>query len=123
MNIKTVPLTDQGARLVDMVLPLTCQQIAAANVNGGNGQVTVGFRPEDYDVVGEGEGGMPITVDLVEELGSDAYVYGHTILDGSGERFAVRSHGRNTPTLAEVVNIRPRPGKHHAFHTVTGNRL
>jgi hypothetical protein len=32
--------------------------------------VTVGFRPEDTDLVTETEGGMPILVDLVEELGS-----------------------------------------------------
>src|ERR671935_254005 len=46
MNIKTVPLTDQGARFVDMTLPLSREQIAAARGDGGGNQVTVGFRPE-----------------------------------------------------------------------------
>src|SRR5688500_50949 len=63
MNIKTVPLTDQGGRFVDMVLPLTREQVEAANEGEGNNRVTVGFRPEDCDLVGEGEGGMPIVVD------------------------------------------------------------
>src|SRR2546426_7673701 len=49
MNIKTVQLTDQGARFVDMILPLTREQIAAANTEGGDGKGTVGFRPEDSD--------------------------------------------------------------------------
>ncbi len=123
MNIKTVPLTDQGARFVDMILPLTREQIAAANADGGNGRVTVGFRPEDCELVGEGEGGMPITVDLVEELGSDEFVYGHAVLEGSSERFTIRTSGERTPHLAEIVNVRPHTDKHHAFHAVTGQRL
>jgi multiple sugar transport system ATP-binding protein len=123
MNIKTVPLTDSGARFVDMVLPLTREQIAAAQAEGGNGRVTVGFRPEDCDLVGEGEGGMPVTVDLVEELGSDEFVYGHAAIEGADERFTVRTSGRHTPSLAETVNVKPRPDSHHAFHAVTGRRL
>jgi len=42
---------------------------------------------------------MPITVDLVEDLGSDEYVYGHAILEGSSARFVVRTSGRATPEL------------------------
>jgi multiple sugar transport system ATP-binding protein len=123
MNIKTVPLTDEGARFVDMILPLTREQVAEARAEGGDNKVTVGFRPENCDLVGEGEGGMPITVELVEELGSDEYVYGHAILEGSSERFTVRTHGRRTPELGEVVNVKPHAGSHHAFHAVTGKRL
>jgi multiple sugar transport system ATP-binding protein len=123
MNIKTVPLTDQGARFVDMVLPLTREQIQKANAEGGDGKVTVGFRPENCDVVGEGQGGMPITVDLVEELGSDEFVYGHATMEGSSERFTIRTSGERTPHLAEVVNVKPHPDAVHAFHAVTGQRL
>jgi multiple sugar transport system ATP-binding protein len=122
MNIKTVPLTEQGARFVDMVLPLTREQIATA-AEGGDGKVTVGFRPEDSDLVGENEGGMPVTVDLVEELGSDEFVYGHAAMEGSDERFTIRTSGGRTPNLAEVVNVKPRADRHHAFHAVTGQRL
>jgi multiple sugar transport system ATP-binding protein len=123
MNIKTVPLTDQGARFVDMLLPLTRQQVEAARADGGGDTVTVGFRPEHCDVVGEGEGGMPVTVDLVEELGSDEYIYGHAILEGSSERFTVRTSGGHAPELGQIVNVKPHPDKHHAFHAVTGKRL
>jgi multiple sugar transport system ATP-binding protein len=123
MNIKTVPLTDDGARFVDMLLPLTREQISAVRADGGGHQVTVGFRPEHYELIGEGEGGMPVTVDLVEELGSDEYVYGHANLEGSSERFVVRTNGHATPELGSVVNVKPHPGRHHAFHATTGRRL
>jgi len=124
MNIKTVPLTESGARFVDMTLPLSREQVAAAR-EGGMDAVTVGFRPEHCDLVGESEGGMPITVDLVEELGSDEFVYGHAILEGSNERFVVRSTGggRRTPGIGDTVNVKPRPDRHHAFHAKTGRRI
>jgi multiple sugar transport system ATP-binding protein len=66
---------------------------------------------------------MPITVDLVEELGSDEYVYGHAVLEGESERFTIRTPGHETPGLGQVVNVRPQSGRHHAFHAVTGVRL
>jgi len=122
MNIKTVRLTEAGAKFVDMILPLTREQVATA-AEGSNGQVTVGFRPEDCDLVTSTEGGMPIVVDLVEELGSDAYVYGHAAMDGADERFVVRTDGRREPSLGETVHVKPRTDHHHAFHAVTGLRI
>jgi multiple sugar transport system ATP-binding protein len=123
MNIKTVPLTESGADFSGMVLPLTREQVAAARAGEGSGTVTVGFRPEDSDLVSQSEGGMPILVDLVEELGSDAYVYGHVSLSGADERFVVRTDGRSTPHMGETVYVKPRSGHHHAFHAVTGVRI
>ena len=120
MNIKTVSTVEAGACFADMTLPLTREQLDAARLDGGNGRVQVGFRPEACDLVGEHDGGMPIQVDLVEELGSDAYVYGHVALDGHDERFVVRTESRRAPRLAEIVHVKPRPGAHHAFHAVTG---
>src|SRR5262249_4279120 len=68
MNTKAVPLPGSGANFAGMTLPLPREQVAEAHNGGGNGTVTVGFRPEDTDLVAETEGGMPILVDLVEEL-------------------------------------------------------
>ena len=92
MNIKTVPLTEQGADFGELPMPLTREQVEAARAEGGDGKVTVGFRPEDCDLVGPTEGGMPVVVELVEDLGSDANVYGHAALDGA--RRAVRGPHR-----------------------------
>jgi multiple sugar transport system ATP-binding protein len=123
MNIKLVPLTDTGAKFAEMTLPLSRDQIEAARSNGGSSHVQVGFRPEDTDLVGPGDGGMPIHVDLVEELGSDAYVYGTVALEGQDERFVVRTDPRRSPRLGDIVYVKPRVGSHHAFHAVNGRRL
>jgi len=110
-----------GARFDGLILPLDRDQVVAAGTEGGNGEVTIGFRPEDTDLVGENDGGLPVTVELVEELGSDAFVYGSTP-DG-GDRIVVRTSGRNTPRMADTVYVRPHVGAHHAFHARTGVRL
>ncbi|MQA28002.1 MAG: sn-glycerol-3-phosphate ABC transporter ATP-binding protein UgpC [Micromonosporaceae bacterium] len=124
MNIKTVPLSEEGGRFGKVFLPLTREQIAAAREgDGANGSVQVGFRPEDTDLVGEGTGGVPVLVDLVEELGSDAYVYGHADFDGSEERFVVRTDGRNAPEMGQTVYVKPKVGHHHVFHAVNGERI
>ncbi|GAA1803266.1 sn-glycerol-3-phosphate ABC transporter ATP-binding protein UgpC [Planosporangium flavigriseum] len=123
MNIKTVPLVEGGATFADMVLPLDRDQTEAAAADGGSLHVQVGFRPEDTDLVGPEDGGMPIHVDLVEELGSDAYVYGTVALEGQDERFVVRADPRRAPSLGDTVYVKPRAGHHHAFHAVTGQRL
>ncbi|HKE67304.1 MAG TPA: sn-glycerol-3-phosphate ABC transporter ATP-binding protein UgpC [Micromonosporaceae bacterium] len=121
MNIKTVPVDNAGAHFSGLTLPLTREQYDAAVADGGDGQVTVGFRPEDCDLVGESEGGLRVTVEIVEELGSDAYVYGSS--EDGGERIVVRTDGRTTPRMADTVYIRPRVGTHHLFHAQSGVRL
>ncbi|MBE1486606.1 ABC transporter ATP-binding protein [Plantactinospora soyae] len=123
MNIKTVGLTDNGAMFDTLAIPLTREQIAAAKAEDGNGKVTVGFRPEDCDLVSESEGGLPLVVELVEDLGSDANVYGHAAIDGSSERFVVRTDRRHMPSMGDTVYVKPRTGRNHAFHAVTGNRI
>ena len=122
MNIKTVDLNEQGAIFAQMLLPLTREQVAAAR-EGGASKVTVGFRPEDTDVVSPSEGGMPILVDLVEDLGSEANVYGHVDIEGSQERFVVRTDRRTMPSMGQTIFVKPRVGAHHAFHSVNGERI
>src|SRR3954452_22039037 len=121
MNIKTVPLTETGGNFGPLVLPLTREQASAAQ--SGDGKVTVGFRPEATDIVPPNEGGLPIVVDLVEALGSDANVYGHAELDGGSERFVVRTDRRHMPTMGETVFVRPQPNQVHVFNAVSGERI
>jgi multiple sugar transport system ATP-binding protein len=121
MNLKTVLLTDTGADFGPLAVPLSREQVAAAQ--GGDGKVTVGFRPEETDLVGESEGGMPLQVDLVEDLGSDVNIYGQALLEGSSERFVVRTTRHHQPGLGETVYIKPQTGEVHLFNAKTGERI
>jgi multiple sugar transport system ATP-binding protein len=123
MNIKTVPLTEDGAQFAQMTVPLTREQVEAARAGDGDGKVTVGFRPEDCDLVGETEGGMPIVVELVEDLGANANIYGHADLEGGSERFVVTTERRHMPNMGNTVYVKPRVGQQHAFHAETGERI
>lgn len=122
MNIKTVPLTESGATFGALNLPLTREQVAAAQ-QGGDGKVTVGFRPEAAEVVTESTGALPIVVDLVEDLGSDANVYGHSEVGGASERFVVRTERRYMPSMGETVYIKPNPSALHVFNAGSGQRI
>jgi multiple sugar transport system ATP-binding protein len=121
MNLKTVPLTESGASFAELAVPLNREQVAAAQ-NGG-GKVTIGFRPESTDIVSPTEGGLPIVVDLVEDLGSDANVYGHAAMDGGSERFVVRTDRRHMPTMGETVYIKPQANQVHVFNATSGARI
>jgi multiple sugar transport system ATP-binding protein len=121
MNIKTVPLTDAGGAFAEMTLPLTREQVESAR-EGGDSQVTIGFRPEDTRLVSPSEGGLPIVVELVEDLGAHANVYGHATLDGESQRFVATIDRKDMPTLGDTVYFKP-GSEHYAFHAVTGNRL
>jgi multiple sugar transport system ATP-binding protein len=121
MNLKTVLLTDTGADFGPLAVPLSREQIAAAQ--GGDGKVTVGFRPEETDLVGEADGGLPLKVDLVEDLGSDVNIYGQALLEGSDERFVVRTTRHHQPGLGETVYIRPQTGEVHLFNAGSGLRI
>jgi multiple sugar transport system ATP-binding protein len=121
MNLKTVALTESGAEFGSLAVPLNRDQMSSAQ--GGDGKVTVGFRPEATDVVTPNEGGLPIVVDLVEDLGSDANVYGHAELEGGAERFVVRTDRRHMPHMGETVYIKPQANQVHLFNAVTGHRI
>ena len=71
MNLLSAKPTEGGAKIGDYVVPIDRE--AASKMKG---DITVGVRPESWRMVGEGEGGLPVKVTVVEELGADAYIYG-----------------------------------------------
>ncbi|QKD80372.1 MULTISPECIES: ABC transporter ATP-binding protein [Actinomyces] len=98
------------------------------------GKITIGFRPESLEVVSASdEHSIPVRVSFVEELGSDAYIYGELVGAegsedklGSGEdssQIIVRVPPRTAPGAGETVNVRIKPGQEHIFSAATGERL
>src|SRR5512134_1264581 len=85
-------------------------------------KITVGVRPEDMDLVGEGQG-LQTVVNLVEELGADAYVYGTAEVDGQPHDIIARVDGRKPPAKGEQVSLAPKQGHLHLFSTTSGERL
>ncbi|NIJ11857.1 multiple sugar transport system ATP-binding protein [Saccharomonospora amisosensis] len=123
MNLTTAVLTDAGAELDGLTVPLE-RDLLAGEQAAGLREVTVGIRPEGLRPASAGEPAMELRVELVEVLGSDAYVYGKVEVGGRQERFIVRTDARSTPSFGEVVRVALRdPGVAHTFHPKTGERL
>ncbi|MDJ0321124.1 sn-glycerol-3-phosphate ABC transporter ATP-binding protein UgpC [Pseudarthrobacter sp. PS3-L1] len=118
MNLLELPVVDGGVQFGGTVFPVPQDVLASAN----GSTVTVGSRPEDLETVGNGEG-LQVEVDVVEELGADAYVYGHADLDGKSHDIVARVDGRRPPMKGDTIFVRPQSGQVHLFDTKTGLRL
>ncbi|MDI9916780.1 sn-glycerol-3-phosphate ABC transporter ATP-binding protein UgpC [Rhodococcus sp. IEGM 1379] len=83
-------------------------------------KITVGVRPESFEMV---DRGIPVTVDVVEELGADAYVYGHTMIDGNRHELVIRSKANTPPPIGSRIDVLPVAASMHLFDPTTGTRL
>jgi len=100
------------------VMALTPAQRAALT----GSQVTIGVRPEGWDIVSPAEG-LAATVEVVEELGSDSYSYVTPQMEG-GRTIVVRAANAATvPLKGDVIGLRPKTEALHLFDTTSGLRL
>jgi len=117
MNLFAADVTEGGVKFGSAVVPVDRATLGSAT------QVTIGVRPEDV-VVSTGESsGLRVEVDLVEELGADGYLYGHTEVNGKRIDIVGRVDGRQHPNAGDVVYITPKTGHVHIFDVESGERL
>jgi len=92
------------------------------SVPGGapNGTYVLGLRPESLDVASEG---LPARVEVVEDVGADAYVFCSAELGGESTRLIARAEARRAPQQGDRVSLRPRAEEAHLFDPVSGTRL
>ncbi|MGW4244672.1 ABC transporter ATP-binding protein [Nocardia sp. NPDC004722] len=83
-------------------------------------KIVVGIRPEHLDTAAVGRG-ITIEVDVVEELGSDAYIYGRTV--GDGEAIVARADWRNPPTRGDRLTLAATEQHIYFFDAEDGSRL
>ncbi|MFE2376596.1 ABC transporter ATP-binding protein [Streptomyces sp. NPDC059398] len=135
MNLVEVPITDGGVKFGNSVVPVSREALAAASEKGDT-TVTVGVRPEHFEVVEHDEvpkslakdsadapAGLAVAVNVVEELGADGYVYGSAEVNGTDKELVVRVNGRKVPDKGTKLHVVPRTGEIHVFSTSTGERL
>ncbi|NJA59492.1 ABC transporter ATP-binding protein [Streptomyces sp. NEAU-H3] len=131
MNLIEVPIADGGVKFGNSVVPVNRDALKAAS-DKGDKTVTVGVRPEHFDVQTEGSGagltkdapaGLPVTVNVVEETGADAFIFGTVEIGGETKDLVIRGNSRAVPAKGEVLHVVPRPGESHVFATSTGERL
>ncbi len=133
MNIGTFAVLEGYAQVGRARIAVPRQVISDLTPDDKN-QITIGFRPESLDVVPEGTpDAIPVVVNLVEELGSDAFVYGaltnefgaaEAVHSGAGDaQVIVRVDPRQVPGKGETIWVRIRTGEQHLFHAGSGERI
>src|SRR3954447_15326727 len=70
MNLIQAQIVDGGAKIGDYVVPIARDLLAKA---GDDKTLTIGVRPEALHLADKG---LPVKVSVIEELGSDAFLYG-----------------------------------------------
>jgi multiple sugar transport system ATP-binding protein len=98
------------------------------NAARADGKITIGFRPEGLDLASEGTpNAFPVNVDIVEELGSDAFVYAEPAAGGASalrtENVIARIDPHDAPRKGDRVWLKPKEDAMHFFSTSTGQRI
>ena len=99
MNLVSAPRVDGGVQVHGFTVPVERSILDKAS----GSTVLLGVRPEDLQVADEG---IAITVNLVEELGADTYVYGaFESADGTATDIVARGHV--SPRIGETIKVTP----------------
>jgi multiple sugar transport system ATP-binding protein len=117
MNLIQLPIVDGGVQFGNVVLPIAAEILSKTKAK----TITVGIRPEGLHVTANE--GIAVDVDVVEELGADGFLYGHTNIDGADQDVTARVDGRVHPNAGEKVYLKAEGGITHLFDVETGERL
>jgi multiple sugar transport system ATP-binding protein len=118
MNLMAAVRVGDVARVGGLDLPLSPAQQAALTSE----RLTIGVRPESLAIVDDSAPGITALVDVVEELGSDSFLYCTAELD-EHNAIVVRQEGLSDHQAGTTVRLAPVPGSVHLFDTDSGLRL
>ena len=120
MNLVTVPFGSNGSVSfggVAVVLPETIRAAASA---GGWSELVLGVRPESLELAPDG---IAAQVEVVEEVGADAFVFCSAEVDGKETKLVARAGAKRAPARGTRVTLRPLAEDAHVFDPVSGSRL
>lgn len=111
MNLFTLLVSEHSVALGDSRIALP------RDVTDTRAEITVGLRPEHLEIA---TAGAEMEVDMVEELGADAFLYGR--LCTTAHPVIVRVDGHNPPSRGSRVHLRPQ-SEHVHFFGADGRRV
>jgi multiple sugar transport system ATP-binding protein len=114
MNLLEVALGGNGCSFCGLEIPLP------TGIETRNGSVVIGLRPEALELA---PGGIEARVEVVEEVGADAYVFCVAEYGGEDVKLVARSASRGAPSREERVSLCPRVDEAHIFDAESGERL
>ena len=119
MNLLTAPVVGGKAKLGDLNIDVPAS---------AGSSVTVGVRPEGFSPASSG---FNVLVEVVEELGSDAFVYGKPAdtsvkfanATDEGAQVIVRWDPKNPPRPGQTITVSAQQSSVHLFNATTGERI
>jgi multiple sugar transport system ATP-binding protein len=119
MNLLVAPVSGGKAHLGDLDIDVPAS---------AGSSVTVGIRPEGWIPAAKG---FHVFVEVVEELGSDAFVYGKPAdtnvkfanSSDEGVQVIVRWDPKNPPRPGQTVTVSANQSSVHLFNATTGERI
>jgi multiple sugar transport system ATP-binding protein len=121
MNLLKATAKDGKAQIGEYLVPV--DPAASKQLGPEHTKITVGVRPESWRIVSAAEGGLPVSVTVVEELGADEFVYGTCDVEGTPGNIIIRVSGRGSANKGDVIHVTTDPKNVHVFDTETGERL
>ncbi|MGJ6980212.1 ABC transporter ATP-binding protein [Aestuariimicrobium soli] len=125
MNLIEGEPTEGGVKIGDYVVPVAREVLDKAK---GEKTLTVGIRPEVFNLAEDGQDGIGLDVAVVEELGADAYLYG--TLSGLpddqkliAQQIVARISSRRPPQRGAQVRLSVDPSHIHVFSNETQDRI
>ncbi|AEF40498.1 ABC transporter ATP-binding protein [Hoyosella subflava] len=109
MNLYTAPVSGGIVSLGDLAL-----RVPRSAADEAGSELIVGIRPEHFEVSGAG---LRVEVDVVEELGSEAFIYGRAMIGGREEQLVTRVDWRRPPAKGEVIYVTVTEEHVHFFAT------
>jgi len=121
MNLFEFNVNDRAIEYGTFHLDISRKQKAALT----SPRVIVGSRPEGFHVLHHDEPGVHATVDVVEELGTDTYVYMSSVESNPEhvKHITMRRGPGEKHFVGERITLRPSRQVIHVFDAATGRRL
>ena len=118
MNLFEFAVEDGRIMYGDFPIDMARHQVAALT----SPKVIVGTRPEGFRLLDAHEQGYNATVQVVEELGTDTYVY-LTSDDAAPKNITMRRDPSEHHFVGEKIALRTSRAAMHLFDAATGERL
>ena len=118
MNL--VPASVEGEEAVSGLLRVPLSRAQRSGIRSS--KVTLGLRPSWLRVSPSGTG-VPATVSVVENLGSQAFVYCTAELAEGPTNLVIRCEGLPYPTTGETIAVEMTGSDVHVFDGATGSRV
>jgi len=117
MNLMSLQIVSGGVKFGNATIKINSAVLSKTKQK----TITVGLRPEDL-VISKSEG-IQVEIDVIEELGADAFLYGSAVIEGKKTDVIARIGSISSLRSGDKVYLKPQGGITHLFDAASGLRL